>query len=165
MIRTPRANYRIKAFALAAITGGFALILGAPAAQADLRLCNMTTSRIGVALGYRDAQGWITEGWWNLSANGCETLLKGDLAARFYYIHAVDYDRGGEWSGKSFLCTRDREFTIRGAENCLARGFDRTGFFEIDSGEQKNWTIQLLDPNRPMPAPAPGTLPPVAPKQ
>ncbi len=81
-------------------------------------------------------------------ANACETLLKGQLAARFYYIHGIDYDRGGEWSGKSFLCTRDREFTIRGAENCLARGFDRTGFFEIDTGEQKSWTIQLLDPNR-----------------
>lgn len=142
-----------------------ASLLAAGPAHADLRLCNMTTSRIGVALGYRDAQGWITEGWWNLSPNACETLLKGDLAARFYYIHAVDYDRGGEWSGKSFLCTRDREFTIRGAENCLARGFDRTGFFEIDSGEQKNWTVQLLDPNRPAPQTPPGALPPVAPRQ
>ena len=46
-------------------------------AQADLRLCNMTPSRVGIALGYRDAQGWVTEGWWNLNARGCETLLKG----------------------------------------------------------------------------------------
>lgn len=162
MIRTaPRWKSPFARLALAAaVTCGVA----APA-LADLRLCNMTTSRIGIALGYRDAQGWITEGWWNISANACETLLKGQLAARFYYIHGVDYDRGGEWSGKSFLCTRDREFTIRGAENCLARGFDRTGFFEIDTGEQKSWTIQLLDPNRPgsqAPAAAP---PPAAPRQ
>ncbi|MGL4494849.1 MAG: DUF1036 domain-containing protein, partial [Beijerinckiaceae bacterium] len=107
----------------------------------------------------------ITEGWWNISANACETLLKGQLAARFYYIHGVDYDRGGEWSGKSFLCTRDREFTVRGAENCLARGFDRTGFFEIDTGEQKSWTIQLLDPNRPVPQQAPAGAAPQAPRQ
>jgi uncharacterized membrane protein len=124
------------------------VLLAAPA-RADLRMCNMTSSRIGIALGYRDTQGWVTEGWWNLNARGCETLLKGTLAARFYYIYAVDYDRGGEWSGRAFMCTRDREFTIRGVEDCLARGFDRNGFFEVDTGEQKSWTIQLTDPGRP----------------
>ena len=124
-------------------------VLAAGPARADLRLCNMTGSRVGVSLGYRDAQGWVTEGWWNLNARACETLLKGPLAARFYYVHAVDYDRGGEWSGRSYMCTRDREFTIRGSEDCLARGYDRSGFFEVDTGEQKSWTIQLTDSNRP----------------
>jgi uncharacterized membrane protein len=131
-----------------AMVGSSPLYAAAPA-RADLRLCNMTPSRVGVSLGYRDAQGWITEGWWNLNARACETLLKGPLAARFYYVHAVDYDRGGEWSGRSFMCTRDREFTIRGSEDCLARGYDRSGFFEVDTGEQKSWTIQLTDTNRP----------------
>ena len=67
------------------------------------------------------------------------------LVARFYYIYAVDYDRGGEWSGQAFMCTRDKEFTIRGIEDCLARGFDRTGFFEVDTGEQRSWTVQLTE--------------------
>jgi uncharacterized membrane protein len=123
-------------------------LVPATAAQADLRLCNMTSSRIGIAIGYRDPQGWVTEGWWNLNARGCETLLRGPLAARYYYVYAVDYDRGGEWSGRSFMCTREREFTIRGVEDCLARGFDRNGFFEVDTGEQRSWTIQLMDPGR-----------------
>jgi uncharacterized membrane protein len=126
----------------------FLALLGTGPARADLRMCNMTGSRIGIALGYRDSGGWVTEGWWNLSAKGCETLLKGALAARFYYVFAVDYDRGGEWSGRSLMCTRDREFTIRGVEDCLARGYDRNGFFEVDTGEQKSWTIQLTDPGR-----------------
>ena len=130
-----------------------ALALGAGPALADLRMCNMTTSRIGIALGYRDPQGWVTEGWWNLAARGCETLLKGPLAGRFYYVYATDYDRGGDWSGRALMCTRDREFTIRGVEDCLARGFDRNGFFEVDTGEQKSWTIQLTDPSRPGAAP------------
>ena len=46
------------------------------------------------------------------------------------------------------MCTRDKEFQIRGIEECLARGFDRTRFFEIDSGEQKSWTVQLGEPER-----------------
>jgi uncharacterized membrane protein len=125
-----------------------ASLLPAPA-RADLRMCNLTSSRVGISLGYRDPQGWVTEGWWNLNPRGCETLLKGALASRFYYVYAVDYDRGGEWSGRSFMCTREREFTIRGVEDCFARGFERSGFFEVDTGEQKSWTIQLTDPNRP----------------
>ena len=118
----------------------------APAA-ADFRLCNNTSSRVGIALGYKDAEGWTTEGWWNVSSRSCETLLRGTLVARFYYIYALDYDRGGEWSGQAFMCSRDKEFTIKGTENCLARGFDRTGFFEVDTGEQRAWTVQLTESN------------------
>lgn len=113
--------------------------------RADFRLCNNTGSRVGIAVGFKDGEGWTTEGWWNLSSRTCETLLKGALVSRYYYVYAVDYDRGGEWSGKAYMCTRDREFTIRGIEDCLARGFDRTGFFEVDTGEQRSWTVQLTD--------------------
>jgi uncharacterized membrane protein len=128
------------------VVGG-GLLVSTPA-TADLRLCNVTDSRVGISLGYRDAGGWVTEGWWNLPARGCETLLRGELSSRFYYVYAVDYDRGGDWSGRSLMCTRDREFTIRGVEDCLARGFDRSAFFEIDTAEQKSWTVQLTDPAR-----------------
>src|SRR5579872_1697159 len=134
-----------------------AVLAAADPAAADFRLCNNTGSRVGVALGYKDAEGWTTEGWWNVSARNCETLLRGALVARYYYIYAVDYDRGGEWSGHAFMCSRDKEFTIRGADNCLARGFDRTGFFEVDTGQQRSWTVQLTDtaeqsPERPLPS-------------
>jgi uncharacterized membrane protein len=117
-------------------------------AFADLRVCNMTSSRVGLAVGYRDSQGWQTEGWFNLKPNSCESVLKGDLNYKYYYVHGIDYDRGGEWGGRSFMCTREREFSIRGIENCLVRGLDRTGFFEIDTGEQKHWTVQLTEANR-----------------
>jgi uncharacterized membrane protein len=129
-------------------------------AWADFRLCNNTGSRVGVSIGYKDAEGWNTEGWWNISARTCDTLLRGALVARYYYIYAVDYDRGGEWSGHAFMCSREKEFTIRGTENCLARGYDRTGFFEVDTQEQRSWTVQLTDtaeqpPGRPLTPRAP----------
>ena len=123
------------------------LCLWSGSAAADFRLCNNTASRVGIALGYKDADGWTTEGWWNISSRSCETLLKGTLVARYYYIYALDYDRGGEWSGQAFMCSRDKEFTIKGTENCLARGFDRTGFFEVDTGDQRAWTVQLTESN------------------
>jgi uncharacterized membrane protein len=163
---------------LAGISGvvAFALLLlvasAAPAA-ADFRLCNNTGSRVGVAVGYKDADGWATEGWWNLPSRTCETVLKGNLVARYYYVYAIDYDRGGEWMGQAFMCTRDKEFTIRGISDCLARGFDRTGFFEVDTGEQRAWTVQLTESSEqpaqkplsvgtPLTPPPPGTAPPPA---
>lgn len=122
-----------------------ALFASARPAAADFRLCNNTSSRVGIAVGYKDAEGWTTEGWWNLPARTCETVLKGNLVARYYYVYAIDYDRGGEWMGQAFMCTRDKEFTIRGIGDCLARGYDRTGFFEVDTGEQRAWTVQLTE--------------------
>src|SRR5687768_6459239 len=73
----------------------FALAFGSGSALADFRLCNNTGSRVGIAVGFKDGDGWITEGWWNLSSRSCETILRGTLVARFYYVYAVDYDRGG----------------------------------------------------------------------
>ncbi len=85
----------------------------------------------------------MSEGWWNIKPSACETLLRGPLAAEFYYVYAID-EHGGEWKGKAFMCTRDREFRIDGREDCFVRGFDRSGFFEVDTGKDaKNWTVQL----------------------
>jgi uncharacterized membrane protein len=129
---------------LSLIAAAFAL-MPAPA-LADFHLCNNTGSRVGIAIGYKDPEGtWVTEGWWNLASRSCETVLKGTLVARYYYIYAIDYDRGGEWSGQAYMCTRDKEFTIQGTQDCLARGFDKTGFFEVDTGEQRTWTVQLTE--------------------
>ena len=157
------------------------LVLGCGAASADFRLCNNTTGKVGISLGYKDNEGWVTEGWWNLGPRSCETLLRGTLVARYYYVYAIDYDRGGEWSGKAFMCSREKEFTIRGTEDCLARGFDRTGFFEVDTGEQRSWTVQLTETSDqsplqsgpsltlpqtgarpPLTLPQPGTRPPLS---
>ncbi|HEY6259753.1 MAG TPA: DUF1036 domain-containing protein [Xanthobacteraceae bacterium] len=139
------------------LVAGLLLALGLAmmpqSAAADFRLCNNTSSRVGISVGYKENEGWTTEGWWNLSARSCETLLRGVLVARFYYIYAIDYDRGGEWSGQAFMCTREKEFTIKGTADCLARGYDRTGFFEVDTGEQPSWTVQLTEPAELAPKP------------
>src|SRR5258708_310853 len=95
---------------LPAIMALVALCLWTGSARADFRLCNNTSGRVGIALGYKDAEGWTTEGRWN-------------------------------------VCSRDKEFTSKGTEKCLARGFDRTGLFEVDTGEQRAWTVQLTDAN------------------
>ncbi len=146
-LHAPR-SYRMNffRFLLVSSVSGLGMTAGADAAHADLKLCNATASRIGVAIGYQDPKGWATEGWWNIASQTCETLLKGKLGSRFYYVHAVDYDRGGEWGGTNMMCTADKVFTIRGVEDCTRRGFKRTGFFEVDTQNSNDWTIRLTDP-------------------
>jgi uncharacterized membrane protein len=121
-------------------------ILAAPA-QADLKLCNTTPNRVGVAIGYRDADGVLTsEGWWTLPGQTCETLYKGPLPSRFWYVYAVDYDGGGEWAGPAYMCTIDKVFTIKTSGDCAKQGYRRTGFFEVDVKQATDWTVRLTDP-------------------
>ncbi len=127
-----------------------AALVAAHPARADFRLCNMSTNRVSVAIAYTNGSSWVSEGWWNIKAGACDNLVRGPLAAEFYYVYAMD-ERGSEWKGKAFMCTADHEFRITGRQDCFVRGFDRTGFFEVDTGrEARNWTVQLTDP-----APAP----------
>jgi uncharacterized membrane protein len=116
-------------------------------AHADLRICNETTHLVSVALGYRAERGWMSEGWWQTPPGDCRVLYQGDLERRFYYIFAVDDIGGGAWDGSVFMCTRDETFTIFGVEDCLARGYERTGFFEIDTQSRTDWTLQLTENN------------------
>ena len=119
-------------------------------AQADtedgsLRVCNQTVNPVSIALGYRADRGWQSEGWWVAQPSECKTVYSGKLDARYYYIYAADDIGGGSWDGNNYMCTRDETFTIFGVEDCLARGYERTGFFEIDTQNRSNWMLQLTD--------------------
>ncbi len=131
---------------IAALLTLFCATLAIPkAAHAELKLCNSTGSRIGVAIGYKDKDGWTSEGWWNVDSASCALLVQDKLRARFYYVYAFDYDKGGEWGGEIPMCTNDVEFTIKGIGNCEGRGFKKSGFLEVDTQEQSDWTVKLSD--------------------
>ena len=115
------------------------------AAQADFRVCNATQSLVGVGIGYRAKAGWVTEGWWHVEGSTCKTLIEGPLSSRFYYLYAEDAERGGRWDGPINMCVAEKEFKIAGVTDCVARGFQRAGFQEYDTGEQASWMVQLTD--------------------
>lgn len=121
-------------------------------ARADFRICNDTKSLVGAALGYRNEGIWISEGWFQIPAETCNSLIEGDLSSRFYYIYAEDSDRGGQWGGEVFLCTNDREFRIEGTDDCFKRGHVKTGFFEIDTGNKASWMVRLTEQSQSAPA-------------
>lgn len=122
----------------------FMMALAAPA-HADFRVCNATQNLVGVGIGYRAKAGWITEGWWHIEASSCKTLIEGPLSSRFYYLYAEDAERGGRWDGPISMCVAEKEFKIAGVTDCVARGFQRAGFQEYDTGEQASWMVQLTE--------------------
>lgn len=154
------------AFALA-----FSGMASAPA-RADLKLCNNSPSVVQIAIGYKDKEGWASEGWWTVKPNACSGILKGALIARYYYIYAVDDKKVGAWPGKALMCIKDKIFTIRGIEKCQERGYLQQGFFEVDTGDKTDWTVSLTGdkavavtpaapaaPDAAAPAPAPAADP------
>lgn len=140
----PVHRFHLGLLLLPLVSAGFFIAAPAPA-YADLRICNQTANVVSVSLGYRAERGWMSEGWWQTPPGDCRTLYQGDLQRRFYYLYAVDDIGGGAWDGQVFMCTRDETFTIFGVEDCLARGYERTGFFEIDTQNRTDWTMQLTE--------------------
>ncbi|MFB2550317.1 DUF1036 domain-containing protein [Ensifer soli] len=140
LVRNTGRPVAASVFALA-----FFALIPAPEARADFRVCNGTQNLVGVAIGYRAKEGWITEGWWQVPATTCATLIEGELQSRYYYLYAEDAARGGRWTGEVNMCVAENEFKITGVQDCFARGFQRMGFKEYDTGRQGSWMVQLSD--------------------
>ena len=54
----------------------------------------------------------------------------------------------GRWRGPVFMCSSNKQYKINGVKDCFARGYERTGFFEVDTGDQKNWQVRLTEADR-----------------
>jgi uncharacterized membrane protein len=144
MVAAGRPRMHI-ALAMALFAVPLLAVATASPARADFRVCNATQNLVGVGIGYRAKAGWITEGWWHIEASSCKTLIEGPLSSRFYYLYAEDAERGGRWDGPISMCVAEKEFKIAGVTDCVARGFQRAGFQEYDTGEQASWMVQLTD--------------------
>jgi uncharacterized membrane protein len=128
-------------FALA--FAAFALL--ALPAHAALQVCNKTAKPTRVAVGRFDGTAWISEGWWTLAPAHCETVVPGRLNARYYYLYASD-GGAGSWDGSRDFCVAANEkFQIRGRGNCARGGYDRKGFFSVDTGNKTDVTQILSD--------------------
>ena len=120
------------------------LVLGQPA-WAGLNVCNKGSRPARVAVGLFNGTRWMSEGWWHVGAHGCVELVPGKLNARYYYMYATDGQLGTWDGGKSFCVAAGDKFSIVGRGGCAARGFERKGFFEIDTGNLLDFTQALSD--------------------
>jgi uncharacterized membrane protein len=136
---------RITQVTFSILAVGIMLNFFASQAQADLRICNKTSELIGVAIGYRDSTDWQSEGWWRIPPDQCESVIESSLSARFYYLYAEHASQEDTWGGNIYMCSSSKDFQITGVKDCYARGYEKLGFFEVDTGDQSNWTVQFKD--------------------
>jgi uncharacterized membrane protein len=114
-------------------------------AQAALNVCNRTAHPVKLAVGRFDGAVWSSEGWWSLAPKQCQAVVPGKLIARYFYLVATDGGAGGWGGGRSFCIAADDKFTIPGRDNCAGRGYERKGFFEVDTGQAADYTQSISD--------------------
>ena len=118
-------------------------LVGIAPANAAFHICNKSDLAARVALGRFDGTNWTSEGWWTIQPKTCAGILTGPLQGRYYYLYATD-GAAGTWEGKTHFCVApNARFRAVGRANCAGRGFDRRGFFEVDTGKKPDWTQSL----------------------
>lgn len=114
-------------------------------ALAGFVVCNKSAHTAKLAFGHFNGTDWMSQGWWTVQPGKCATLLNAPLDARYYYLYAGD-GGAGTWDGsKGFCVSTGEKFSIVGRGHCAARGFDRKGFFEVDTGQKPGWIHYLSD--------------------
>jgi uncharacterized membrane protein len=120
------------------------LVAAAAPADASFTVCNKGSHAAKVALGRFNGRDWESDGWWTVKPKDCSKLLIGPLEARYYYLYATD-GRQGSWDGRHGFCVMGGKFSIVGRGGCAARGYDRKGFFQVDTGHAADYTHKLSD--------------------
>jgi uncharacterized membrane protein len=114
-------------------------------AWADFSVCNKADVSTKLAFAFYNGRNWESRGWWTIEPQKCMTLVTGKLKARYYYLYGTD-GATGTWNGGTYFCTAPSpSFSIAGRGNCAARGYDRRGFFAVDTGNSPNWKQSLSD--------------------
>lgn len=122
-----------------------AFVMLAVPAHAGLTVCNKTAHPAKLALGRFNGTQWMSEGWWTVDSRHCTSVISAPLDARYYYLYATD-GGPGSWDGSRAFCVSAADaFKIVGRADCAARGFDRKGFFEVDTGQKTDYTQSLSD--------------------
>lgn len=123
-----------------------------PSAEASMLFCNRTQGVIEAALGYREEDGWVSEGWWKIQPGQCSRVLNGKLNQRFYFYYAraltsLYHDRPPfTWSGKYHFCTDIKAFHIEGDGGCEEKGYKTKDFQQMDlGGTVRDYTLDFKD--------------------
>lgn len=132
---------------LVAILGaGLVGVCGASAsAQAALIVCNKAPAPVSLTIAYETVQDVMSEGWWTIAPDQCETVVKTELNQQYIYHYAKSEQLGIEWAGTYNFCTLNSPtFRIPGGMDCESRSYRTTGFRQIDLQGAKDYTLDIL---------------------
>jgi uncharacterized membrane protein len=122
------------------------LLAGSGPAKAEFKVCNKTSEKVAVALGFRQQGIWMSQGWWNVEPARCATLLPGKLSETRYYLYADAKAHNWFMGGGFRFCAKNDEFKLTGNSNCLLQGAIALGFREVAVGKNASFTYEIYEP-------------------
>lgn len=137
---------------VAAFFAGTALLAASGQAHAAFTFCNNMGDPVEAAFGYRNKEGWVSEGWWTIQVGTCVKVYPHDLSERFYFYYArtltssAPQGTAGKqqvWRGKYQFCVDPKPFRIEGDDACEARGHTSLGFDEVEVGKQRDFRVNF----------------------
>lgn len=122
-------------------------------AERGLKLCNDTGDLIWAAIGFVNKESFTTQGWLRIASKECIQAINQPLYDRYYFVYAEAVDEKGQplisggkrrvWNGNFNLCTKPTRFSIESHNDCADKGFEKTGFMKLDTGQEKKWIMRF----------------------
>jgi len=111
------------------------LYLGLTAASysyAGVFMCNHTSQKVNVAIGFMQGGKWLSKGWYRFDPNECDSLLLGVPENKNFYFYAGSSSGNSVWSGDKqidagYFCWDERKafFYLNNTTKCDGRSFIR----------------------------------------
>ena len=141
---------------LAAAVVAAAMASSVAESRADFRVCNKSSERVNVAIGYNNKDyGWTSEGWWAIEPENCHNIIRGRLDNRYYYVYAID-TQDGVWEAPEsqqggFFCVGKEKFTFHNREfggdvlDCEKSSQITKHFLSVDTQDADDFTYNLTE--------------------
>ena len=130
---------------------GFVLIASMHSAQAQLRICNQTSSELQIAIGEPQGDGrpFRDRGWFNFSPGECAPLEGGPFkySSQFYYARYRDQSKTGAWVGdeNSVKGCINPDHSFEEVTQECAPPNKLVAYRKVDTGQATTYTIHLRD--------------------
>lgn len=127
-------------------TLGSTLVFANPA-KADLHVCNKSSHKAYIAVGYGEGKDvWRSEGWYEIAPGNCSSVYQGDVSGSFFYLYGASGDeRTAIWSGdRSFCVHPTNKFDYRSkADGCGRGGSEMRSFWEVKTDGAVDYTENI----------------------
>jgi uncharacterized membrane protein len=135
--------------AIAAVAGA---LFFAPAAQADMHVCNQTSYILYTAIGFKYGNGIETRGWTRVAPGDCALTIREPLTQPLYFIYAksslAHSGPARVWGGQYRLCTKNADFAIQtpgGAPSCGSDDIFLMPFAAVTTHGHASWTATFTE--------------------
>jgi uncharacterized membrane protein len=128
-----------KVFLICLVSLTAAIAGAAKPANAEVKFCNNNSSETSVAIAYRSADGWISEGWFLVRSGRC-TLVHSSPVTSPFYIHAHtprDQKTFIEWGKDKTFAVSRKKFTFQNAATVVPAD-EREVFSYLGDGSDGN---------------------------